>query len=224
MLVQRIFAMYFSPTGTTKKAVTAVAAGCAKRLALPWKTIDFTLPLAREGSYDFTENDLVIFGVPVYAGRVPNVLLKFLTEKLSGNGAYVIPVVLFGNRNFDDALLELHGILKKEGFRPLAAGAFVGEHSFSYHLGKGRPNREDYEDMDILAARAVGRLSEDSLPTLFPDTPPTPYYTPRDRHGKYSKGKAQNGLFLFWLWKMRKTLSHGLHFPGGSQNRLRYLY
>lgn len=42
-----------------------------------------------------------------------------------------VPVVLFGNRNYDDALIELRNILAADGMHPIAAGALLGEHSFS---------------------------------------------------------------------------------------------
>ena len=48
-----------------------------------------------------------------------------------------VPVVLFGNRNFDDGLIELRNILTEDGFMPVAGGAFVGEHAFSRTLGAG---------------------------------------------------------------------------------------
>ena len=53
-----------------------------------------------------------------------------------------MPVVLFGNRNYDDALIELRDLLQADGFGCIAAGAFVGEHSFSRTLGAGRPDGE----------------------------------------------------------------------------------
>lgn len=73
--------------------------------------------------------------MPVIAGRVPNVLLKFL-DTLQGGGALAVPVVLYGNRNFDDALIELRNILQDRGFYAIGAAAFIGEHSFS---GSWRP-------------------------------------------------------------------------------------
>ena len=88
-----------------------------------------------------------MLGTPVYAGRVPNVLLPYLNS-IEGNEALAIPIVLFGNRNYDDALIELRDILEKDGFHTLAAGAFVGEHSFSRILAKNRP---DAQDMDIVS-------------------------------------------------------------------------
>ena len=34
----------------------------------------------RDKAVSFNENDLIILGVPVYAGRVPNVLLNYCVE------------------------------------------------------------------------------------------------------------------------------------------------
>ena len=96
----KIHAMYWSATGTTEKVVRAIAQAIAgqEKIAIH----DFTLPQAREQSIVFAESDAVIFGTPVYAGRVPNVLLKYLAT-VQGNGALAVPVVLFGNRDYDDA-------------------------------------------------------------------------------------------------------------------------
>ncbi len=73
--------------------------------------IDFTLPKTREKSVSFSKNDIVIVGVPVYAGRVPKVLLKYLNS-IKGKGALAVAVVVYGNRNYDDALIELRDILE----------------------------------------------------------------------------------------------------------------
>ncbi len=86
----------------------------------------------------------MIFGTPVYAGRVPNLLLPYIRDKVKGNGALAVPVSLFGNRNFDDGLIELRNVLEADGFHTVAGGAFVGEHSFSRTLGAGRPGRPGY--------------------------------------------------------------------------------
>ncbi len=93
---------------------------------MEYEDYDFTLPKVRKVEKSFTEEDLVVFGTPVIAGRVPNLLLKYL-DTLKGNGALAVPVVLYGNRNFDDALIELRNILKDKGMKPIAGGAFIGE-------------------------------------------------------------------------------------------------
>ncbi len=186
MNISKVWAVYFSPTGGTEKAVRTVAEETAAGLGVPLETYDFTLPQNREDELAFAEGDFVVFGTPVIAGRVPNVLLPYLKEKVKGGGALAAPVVSFGNRNFDDALIELRNILEDDGFRTAAGGAFISEHSFSRTLGAGRPDAADLAKM-----RAFGRGIAEKLQsgwtytepvTVRGETPIRPYFTPRDRH------------------------------------------
>ena len=153
MEIKKVWAMYFSPTGGTEKAVRTVSAHVAESLGVPVEIYDFTLPDVRKKEIAFTETDLVFFGTPVIAGRVPNVLLPYLKTVVGGK-AYAVPMVSFGNRNFDDALIELRNILEDDGFRTIAGGAFVSEHSFSRKLSAGRPDEEDYKVMHEFAERS----------------------------------------------------------------------
>lgn len=188
MKLEKIWAVYFSGTGTTRRTVERIAGGIASRLNLPAESVDFSRPAVRQETLGFGEKDLVVFGAPVYAGRVPNVLLPFLQERIVGGGALAVPVVLFGNRNYDDALIELRNILAADGMHPIAAGAFVGEHSFSRVLGADRPNAEDEALMDEFAARVAALAAGlDAAPVksvaVRGQEPLRPYYTPRDRAG-----------------------------------------
>ncbi len=188
MKLEKIWAVYFSGTGTTRRTVERIAGGIASRLNLPAESVDFSRPAVRQETLRFGEKDLVVFGTPVYAGRVPNVLLPFLRERIVGGGALAVPVVLFGNRNYDDALIELRNILAADGMHPIAAGAFVGEHSFSRVLGADRPNAEDEALMDEFAARVAALAAGlDAAPVksvaVRGQEPLRPYYTPRDRAG-----------------------------------------
>ena len=139
----RINTLYFSATDTTKKVVTGIrtelAANTGNEDGL---NIDFTLPDKRKVPSTFNTEDIVIGWVPVYAGRVPNVLVNYL-KSINGNGALAVAVVVYGNRNYDDALVELQDILEETGFKVIAAGAFIGEHSFSRSLAKDRPDEQD---------------------------------------------------------------------------------
>lgn len=181
-----VWAVYFSGTGTTERTVTHIAGELARLLAAPCRSLDFTRPQVRQQELNFCQSDLVVLGTPVYAGRVPNVLLPFLREKVRGGGALAVPVVLFGNRAFDDSLMELRNILTANGFMPVAAAAFVGEHSFSRTLGAGRPNGADQVQMDAFADGLAARLraGDTAAVTVGGCDPIRPYYTPRDRHGK----------------------------------------
>ena len=154
--------------------------------------IDFTPPEARQEHYRFTPDDLIVFGVPVIAGRVPNVLLKFL-DTIQGGDALAVPVVLYGNRNFDDALIELRNILQDHGFHAIAAAAFIGEHSFSRILGAGRPDSSDMELSRDFARTLAGKIRRHGAAALRKAAPVPvdgrdpirPYYKPQDRKGNH---------------------------------------
>lgn len=186
---RKVWAVYFSATDTTKKTVLTIADEAARLLGAEREDYDFTLPGMRENGFAAGKDDLVIFGTPVYAGRVPNVLLKYLAT-IQGNGALAVPVVLFGNRNFDDGLIELRDILENTGFHTVAAAAFVGEHSFSKTLAAGRPDADDMKEALAFAgkvAEKVKGLPEGEAPApVEVDGVPHPYrgyYQPRDRKG-----------------------------------------
>ncbi len=217
---KKIRAMYFSGTGTTAKVVTDIAYKMWQEMDkaehkigvsgatddsidyVKEENINFTPPKAREKKYAFDENDIVIFGTPVIAGRVPNVLLKFL-DTIEGGGAMAVPVVAYGNRNFDDALIELRNILESRGFHTVAAAAFIGEHSFSTTLASGRPDGEDMKTAERFAALAAEKILgiikdaggdpaaiAEALRKAGPvavdgQEPLRGYYQPRDRKGNH---------------------------------------
>ena len=187
MNLKKVWAMYFSPTGGTEKVVTTVAKTIAKKMNLPYDTYDFTLPQHRENPAVFAETDLVVCGTSVIAGRVPNVLLPYL-KTIQGNGAYAVPVVSFGNRNFDDALIELRNLLEDDGLRTVAGGAFVSEHSFSRTLAAGRPDEKDIAVMMEFGKKVAEKLQSGFVYTepayVKGEIPIRPYFIPRDRHGE----------------------------------------
>lgn len=185
---QKVWAMFFSPTGTTEKVTAAIARKISSALDTDIEIYDFTLPKARETEKVFCSQDIVVIGVPTYAGRVPNVLLKYLAT-VKGEGALAVPVVLYGNRNFDDSLIELRNILETNGFHTVAAGAFIGEHSFSKVLAAGRPDEKDMAVALEFAGKAAEKIkASEELASLSPvavkgQDPIRTYYQPRDRQG-----------------------------------------
>jgi len=186
-IIKRVNAVWFSPTGTTQKAVEAVAKSICKNMGgdTAYKSISFTLADEREKSLVFNAADIVVFGVPVYAGRVPNVLLKYLNTMIGG-GSQAVPVVVYGNRDYDDALIELKYIIEEGNFKVLAAGAFIGEHSFSKILAKGRPDASDMETAESFGVQISGIIragnSKDRI-DVKGEYPCRPYYRPRDIDG-----------------------------------------
>ena len=152
MDINFVGALYFSPTYTTRTVVETIALAIRQKIEekcgkdLFYKSINVTTPVMRQahGNPQFSKDDIVVFGVPVYIGRVPNLIRDYFAS-IKGNGAIGIPVAVYGNRAFDDALIELKDIMQGNGFRCITAAAFIGEHSFSYTLGGGRPDAEDIQ-------------------------------------------------------------------------------
>ncbi|WP_247648326.1 EFR1 family ferrodoxin [Pseudodesulfovibrio sp. zrk46] len=135
--------VYFSPTGTTKAVVQAIANGIDSSKV---EFIDITKPEARRQELKTSENELLIIGVPVYMGRVPALLEEWFNA-LKADNTPAICVVVYGNRAYEDALLELKDIIKERGGLPIAGAAYIGEHSFSNSETPsiGRPDRDDLD-------------------------------------------------------------------------------
>ena len=119
MLQGKVYGVYFSPTGGTRAYVTALAG----LLSCEAEEIDLTAREERARDHVFGPEDLVILGAPVYAGRLPQ-LEGGIFERLRGDGTPAVFNVSYGNRAFEDALLEEQDICQAHGFHGIAAGAW----------------------------------------------------------------------------------------------------
>ncbi len=177
MQINQVKLVYFSPTATTKKALESIAQGIGTQDV---EHFDLTLPKgANQSIPPFAEDDLVILGTPVYGGRVPAEAVKRL-KQIKAEQTLAVPVVLYGNREFEDALLELKDLAVELGFKPLAAGAFIGEHSFATEelpIAMGRPDSQDVQKAMEFGAKikekagalqAPGEQEDLQIPGQFP--------------------------------------------------------
>lgn len=165
MITQWISAV-FSPTGTTLKVARAVAegGGCSVR------AVDLSTPVEGEA---VPADVALLAAVPVYGGRVPAVALERLSG-LRGMGGPAIAVVVYGNRHYDDALLEWKNALEKNGFRVASAGAFVAEHSIVRTIAAGRPDTCDLRaarDFGAATAKKLSLPKEEQTPVQVPGNP-----------------------------------------------------
>lgn len=148
-------ALYFSATYTTKRVIETVAAELSKETV----TYDITNDPSTD-AVAIPSDELLVVGVPVYAGRVPAMAVERL-RRFKGNNTPAVIIAVYGNRHYDDAVLELHYIMKECGFRTVAAGAFVAQHSIFPKVGTARPDAEDFADIKKFAEKTAALLAAD---------------------------------------------------------------
>lgn len=150
-------AIYFSPTKTTKQIVQTIASEIDEN----YKEYNLTMPHNRElhSELTFDSNDLVVVGVPVYRGRIPSFMSDYFSN-FKGDNTKAIFTVIYGNRDYDDALLELKELFEQRGFIGIAAGAFIGEHSYSTLVATDRPDAKDVTVALQFAANIKAQLND----------------------------------------------------------------
>lgn len=168
MKLQSVKVVCFSPTGTTRAVVQHIADGVGHSQC---QLVDITRPGARQEPLCVSDTELLIVGVPVYMGRVPAVLIEWLSEVQASNTPTVC-VVVYGNRVYEDALLELKDIMVKRGCVPIACAAFVGEHSFSspeIPVAHGRPDADDRTHAEVFGRKIREKMQSMPSPTQNAD-------------------------------------------------------
>lgn len=136
----------FSPTGGTRRVSELLSSGIEAKSILTElcvKEEELCLPSIAAG-------DLVVVSMPVYAGRVPALAVERLNA-VESNGATCVIVAVYGNRAYEDALVEMQDVATAQGFNVVAAVAANAEHSICRMYGAGRPDAADARELASLA-------------------------------------------------------------------------
>jgi len=168
MKTESVKLVYFSPTGTTKAVVQGIARGIHHGTV---EELDITRPDGRIQPLRTSEKELLVVGVPVYMGRVPALSGEWL-QSIQAHNTPAVCVVVYGNRAYDDALLELNDILIGRGCKPIAGAAFIGEHSFSTAetpTAVGRPDTSDLKHAELFGQKIQEKLN--AIPSVDRITP-----------------------------------------------------
>lgn len=166
-----LYLISFSPTGSTRRVLELMAKGWDNE---PFEVVELC-SAEPVRLIAFAPEDVCLVGAPVYAGRIPAMQADRLRElfgqagKNRGNGCRVVGVAVYGNRDFDDALVELRDILVEGGCRFVAGVTAVAEHSIVRKYGAGRPDEADAGEL-----RSFGEKIRESLQRETPIEPPIP--------------------------------------------------
>ncbi|MEG1632983.1 MAG: EFR1 family ferrodoxin [Oscillospiraceae bacterium] len=162
MKTEKVTAIYFSPTGGTKAVCEEIAAKLAGGAV---ESMDLTVEAQ---SAAFGAQDVVVIAAPVFGGRVPSPTRDRLAA-LSAEGSPAIVVAVYGNRAYEDALLELKSLAESRGFKVVAAGAFIARHSIMPEYGAGRPDASDKAIMARFAESVRQKLADAAEAAALPE-------------------------------------------------------
>ncbi|MDR3765618.1 MAG: 4Fe-4S binding protein [Butyricicoccus sp.] len=160
----QIFEISFSPTGGTQK----VAAIITSALEGTVTSVDLANSQTDAHTLTLTQEDVAVIAVPSYGGRVPTCAAERLAM-VHGNQARAVLVCVYGNRAYEDTLVELQDTAKRAGFRVIAAVAAIAEHSIVRRVAAGRPDAQDIQTLSAFAQKIQQKIAAGD--TTEPDIP-----------------------------------------------------
>lgn len=156
----KIYEIIFSPTGGTKK----VADFLANELSRDITSIDLSNENEDFNKYSLTNDDIAIVAVPSYSGRVPSIVTERIS-KIQGNNAKAIIVCVYGNRAYEDTLVELQDIVQQDGFTVVSAIAAIAEHAIAHRFATNRPDKDDYRHLRAFVEQIGNKLKRNDRST-----------------------------------------------------------
>lgn len=141
----KLYGIYFSPTGGTKKILDILM----DEWEIEKELVNLTVPNFNQ-KINISRDDICMIAVPSYGGRVPEIVIDRLA-KIKGDYSRTILVVVYGNRDFDDTLLELKNMVKDKGFNTVAAISAIARHSLMNQFASDRPNEMDKMELHVFS-------------------------------------------------------------------------
>lgn len=155
-----IYEITFSPTGGTKKVADFLATELSKEI----RHIDLSDSNEDFHKFSLKNEDTAIVAVPSYSGRVPITAAERIS-KIQGNGAKAVIVCVYGNRAYEDTLVELHDIVQQAGFSVISGIAAIAEHSIAHRYATNRPDNNDYGILKEFAGKISDKLKRNDFST-----------------------------------------------------------
>ena len=140
----------FSPTGGTWKVVNMIDRNWGENMT----QIDLSNAKTDFTKCEIKQEDMVLVAMPSFGGRAPAVAIERFRQ-IKGNGARCTIVCVYGNRAYEDTLVEMEDAAKECGFHVVAAISAVAEHSIMPHYAAGRPNESDRMQLEKFAKQIL---------------------------------------------------------------------
>ncbi|MDE7220214.1 MAG: EFR1 family ferrodoxin [Oscillospiraceae bacterium] len=162
----KITQIVFSPTGGTDKVVEIIT----KAWGGPVNKIDLSKVEADDSSLSLGKEDIAIIAVPSYGGRVPSLAAQRISN-IHGSQTPCVIVCVYGNRAYEDTLIELNDIAEKSGFKVVSAIAAIAEHSIMHQYAAGRPDVKDERELSCFAQKILDKIEGNTAELRTPQIP-----------------------------------------------------
>ncbi|MGN0366818.1 MAG: 4Fe-4S binding protein [Suilimivivens sp.] len=149
----KYFQIIFSPTGGTEKVANAITQTWSQV-----DTIDLSVPDINYKDISFESDSLVLIAMPSFGGVAPQLALNRLSM-LNGNGALCVITAVYGNRAYEDTLVQMEDYAQNAGFRVIAAISAIAEHSIIHEYATGRPNLDDCKVLARFGEQVLKKVS-----------------------------------------------------------------
>lgn len=169
----KLYKICFSPTGGTQKVADILSEALSQEVC----PVDLTDSKTDFSAFSLSETDVAVIAVPSYGGRVPGPAVERLSQ-IQANGAKGILVCVYGNRAYEDTLVELEDAAKQAGFRVICGVAAIAEHSIVRQFASGRPDEQDQMQLRQFAQKIQTKLAEEN-----PSQPQIPGNRPYKKSG-----------------------------------------
>ncbi len=140
----------FSPTGGTEKVAHIISRQWSESVL----KIDLSDSKTDVTKCEIKNGDMVLIAMPSFGGRAPAAAIGRL-KQIAGNGAKCTLACVYGNRAYEDTLVEMEDAAKECGFKVIAAIAAVAEHSIIPQYAANRPDASDEAQLADFAGRIL---------------------------------------------------------------------
>ncbi len=152
-----VLQIVFSPTGGTQKVADIITSEWDQ----PIKKVDLSDWKTDFSKISADKDDIVLIAVPSFGGRVPGLAAERLGQ-IHGNQASCVVVCVYGNRAYEDTLIELNDLAQKSGFSVIAGVSAIAEHSIMHQYAAGRPDVKDRAQLKNFAGKILAKAQDPS--------------------------------------------------------------
>lgn len=153
MDIKKVKTIFFSPGRKTGN----IASVFSRHLGYDYERYDITSYKKRDTKIELANDEVAVFAYPVYGGRVVDIMVNQF-ENIVFNNNIAVVLAVYGNRAYEDALLEMQDLLEAKGVKVIAAGAFIANHSIMRKVAAGRPDEKDMEIVEDFAKKVRNKI------------------------------------------------------------------